>query len=343
MPSENKDRKYYLVRTNRDLAEKSIIGIGWSDFNFSNYSDTEKLIKDIDNLYGIGRRGNQIRRFNRIEKDDIIIVPLPWCVAIGIAKEGLFYDKNDYSRDKANQRNVTFEFDKDGNLKTINRTEFSEAFQRRLKVRGMTVNDISEFKSEIDSAITSQNEGKTFSWSNTIQNMLIEKEYDFKEVLFKNIQSGRTNLQSGGIGLEHLVKELLIIEGYDADVLSKRAFNSFADADVKASKEDRFSSDNLLVQVKHHQGISGDWGIKQLEEIKRLSQKDYSDHILIFVTSAEVTTDLRKKAESLSIRVIDGHELADWIYENLNKLNQDIKNKLGICEVPTLTSLYKKC
>ena len=96
MPSENNDRKYYLVRTDRDLAEKSIIGIGWSEYNFSNYSDTEKLIKDIDNLYGIGRRGNQIRRFNRIEKGDIIIVPLQWCVAIGIAKEGLFYDKYYY-------------------------------------------------------------------------------------------------------------------------------------------------------------------------------------------------------------------------------------------------------
>ncbi|MHC4270653.1 MAG: restriction endonuclease [Planctomycetota bacterium] len=263
MPSENNDRKYYLVRTDRDLAEKSIVGIGWSDFNFSNYSDTEKLIKDIDKGCGIGRAGNQIRRFIGIAKGDIIIVPLLWSVVIGEAKEGIFYDKNYYYRDKANQRYVTFDFDKKNeNLITINRINFSEALQRRLKVPGITVNDISEFKNEIDSAVASQKEGKIFS------------------------------------------------------------------------------SANLLVQVKHHQGISGEWGLKQLEEIRKLSQKDYSDHVLIFVTSAEVTTDLRKKAESLSFIVIDGHGMADWIYENLNKLELKTKIKLGICEVPALTSPY---
>ena len=98
MPAESNDRKYYLVRTEKDLVEKSIVGIGWRDFKFSDYSDTEKLIKDIDKGCGIGRAGNQIRRFIGIAKGDIIIVPLPLCVVIGEAEEGLFYDKNYYSK-----------------------------------------------------------------------------------------------------------------------------------------------------------------------------------------------------------------------------------------------------
>lgn len=338
MSTESNDRKYYLVRTIQELVEKSTIGVGWSDFDFSSpeYADVEVLVNAIDKDYGIGRRGNQVRRFRQIKKGDVIIVPLPWCVAIGVADDGLFFDNNYYSKDKANQKRVKFDFDENKRLKTINRTEFSEGFQRRLRVQGMTVNDISEFKGEIDRALLNQKEGKTFSWSNSVREMLDKQKIHFKKGLFKNIQNGQTNLQAGGIGLEHLVKELLIIEGYDAEVSSKRAFPSFADADVIASKVDRFDSTELLIQVKHHRGMSDDWGIRQLEEIRNLALKEYADYRLVLITSAEILDEIKKYANEKDILTIDGHELVDWIYDNIDELDENTKTKLGICEVPTL-------
>jgi len=338
---ETNERKYYLVRTEKDLIDKSLVGIGWSEVDFSKHADAESAIKEIEEKYGtVGRSGNQIRRFFQIVEGDVVIVPLPWRVAIGFAGKQMFYDQNWYERDRANHRNITFTFDEKNNVHTIPRSSFSEAFQRRLRVQGMTVNDISEFKNEIEHAISMQEDGQVFSWNNSIQDELLAKEEDFKKELLKKIQNGQTNLQSGGCGLENLVEELLIAEGYKAVVLSKRAFSGFADADVKASKSDKFSSVDILVQVKHHQNTSGDWGIRQLEEINNSLQDENTNFKLVFLTSAAVSEELRAQAESKNITVIDGVQLVDWIHDNLHNLREDTKAKLGICETPTLISLY---
>jgi restriction system protein len=64
-------------------------------------------------------------------------------------------------------------------------------------------------------------------------------------------------------------------------VIDKRAFTSFADADVHGTKSDLFTSRTLLIQVKHHQGTSGEWGIEQLEELKRLTKPEDPDFNLV--------------------------------------------------------------
>jgi len=72
----------YLVRSSADLIDKSIVGIGWSDHIFADKSDAEEAIAAD---YGVGRWGNQIRRFFAIRDDDLIVAPLPYSVAIGRA------------------------------------------------------------------------------------------------------------------------------------------------------------------------------------------------------------------------------------------------------------------
>jgi restriction system protein len=133
-----------------------------------------------------------------------------------------------------------------------------------------------------------------------------------------------------------LVKELLDIEGYKADVMSKRAFPSFADADVKASRSDTCATVNLLVQVKHHQGYSNQHGLAQLEEIRKSELPEWNDHELVFCTSASVSPDFLSRAEDQDITVIDGKGLVDWIYQHIDSLSNEWKNRLGICEVPTV-------
>lgn len=326
----------YLVRTIPELVEKSIVGVGWSDHDFSSHPDAESAINAIDADYGIGRWGNQIRRFFAIADGDIIVAPLPYSIAVGRAIGPIFSDSDYYKHDRLNQRRVEFPKTKDGQLITCPRTHFSEAFQRRIRVRGITVNDLSEFSTEIVRALQSAEKGGDSSWSHQISEEVTRRQETFQAELLQNIQAGRTNIQTGGIGLENLVKELLTVDGYQAEIMSKRALGGFADADVRASRVDRCATVELLVQVKHHQGYSGDYGIQQLLEIRKQADSVYSTHQLVFLTSASVAPDLLEKAAQEDITVIDGEGLVSWIAEKIDQLSDQTKRILGICEVPSL-------
>lgn len=328
--------KYYLVRTIPALIQRDIVGVGWSDFNFAEIGDAEETIRQINADYGIGRWGNQIRRFYQIAECDVVVAPLPYSVAIGRATGDLFFDQDHYNDDRANQRRVHFPRNTEGSLLTVPRASFSEAFQRRLRVQGMTVNDLGEFRDEIQKALGSLEGGTSYHWSNRLLEAVAERQKGFKEKLLENIRSGKTNLETGGVGLENLVHELLTIDGYKAEVLSKRQFGGFADADVQASRSDRCAAVDLLVQVKHHQGYSDEYGIRQLEEIRRVHPGEYDDHRRVFLTSASVNEELKQKAETLDIAVIDGPELVDWIAEHIERLSKPTKLALGIYEVPAV-------
>ena len=333
----NPGPNYYLVRTIPELVERGIVGVGWVDFRFNEIPDAETAIQTITTEWGSARRwGNQIRRFYAIAEGDIVVAPIPYAVAIGKATGGLFFDPAYNDADRANQRRVDFPRNQEGRVIAIPRTSFSEAFQRRLRVQGMTVNDLGEFADEIKSAMASLEHGSNYSWVNQIHEEISRQRENFRLKLLANIQSGKTNLQTGGTGLENLVRELLEAEGYNAHVLSKRHFESFADADVQASRSDRCTVVKLFVQVKHHQGFSNEGGIRQLEEIRQAHAGEYDDHEHVFVTSASVTEELRKAAEKSGVTVIAGPELADWISDHIGNLSQETKLALGIYEVPAV-------
>ncbi len=331
--------KCYLVRTSPELIEKSIVGIGWSDHIFADKADAKEAIEAIDKDYGIGRWGNQIRRFFNIQDGDIIVAPLPYSIAIGRATGPIFADPSYYQDDKVNQRHVAFTMNSEGKIIRFPRNDFSEAFQKRIRVRGMTVNDLTEFSGEIVRALEAAEKGTDFSWSYLIGEEITKKQDAFKSELLANIQSGKTNLQTGGIGLEHLVKELLILDGYQAKVMSKQAMGGFADADVKASRTDRCARIDILVQVKHHHGYSSSYGIAQLLEIKKQADSAYATHDLVFLTSASVTNELLDNATKEGITVIDGEGLVDWIAEKIDQLSTPTKQALGICNLPTIVQL----
>lgn len=312
------------------------MGVGWSDHDFSAAKDAEAAIQAIHADYGIGRCANQIRRYFAIQEGDLIVATLPYSVAIGRASGGQFFDSNYYDADTANQRRVKFPLDAQNKVVKIPRASFTEAFQRRLRVRGITVNDLGEFQQEIVKAYENVSSGKDYSWSLLMAEKADKAAEEFKISLLRNIQSGRTNLLTGGVGLEHLVKELLQIDGYRAEVLSKHAFPGFADADIKASRTDPCATMNLLVQVKHHQGFTNEHGLFQLEEIQKHDLPEYSDHEMVFCTSASVSEEFRKRAELSRITVIDGAGLVEWIAQHIEHLSSETKNCLGVCEVPTI-------
>ncbi len=322
----------YLVRTNPDLVEKSIVGVGWSWLDFSIMQDADEAVEAAQ----ARRNANQIRRFFAIQEGDLIVATLPYAVAIGRATGGLFHDPAFEDADTANQRRVVFPRDANGEVVKLPRAAFPEAFQRRLRVRGMTVNDLEEFRVDILEAYKNVSSGKDYSWTLVMEEKALKATEAFKKTLLSNIQTGRTNLETGGVGLEYLVKELLEKEGYQAEVLSKRAFPGFADADVKASRVDPCATVNLLVQVKHHGGFTNEHGLSQLEEIRKCDLPEYSDHQLVFCTSASTSKAFLERAEALNVTVIDGASLVDWIAQRIDDLSPESKNCLGICEVPTV-------
>ena len=90
---------------------------------------------------------------------------------------------------------------------------------------------------------------------------------------------------------------------------------------------------NIYAQVKHHYGFSGKKGIDQIIGVVATKEPDCRGY---FITSALVSDDVKEYADENNIRVIDGNELVNIIFDNRNKLSKDTMKRLGIVMVPTI-------
>lgn len=342
---KNAEQGYYMVRAMRQTEqdfdlffEKNVVAVGWSYVDFTSSEDAEALVERVYYSDGktapqvVGKKKNEVRRFKGIKSGDRIIIPYYDAICLAKARSEQLYDKTIVdSLDLSNQRQVDY-LRVEGSVVHISRDELSERLQRRLRVRGTTVADLYEFGEEIEALFSKKN----FSWLLQFEKAQKDLVSDFKTELLQNIQEGKTNLQTGGVGLENLVRELLEIEGYKAKVLSKSVFPGFADADIRASRADRFGEINLLVQVKHHTGITDTWGAKQLAEILRQQPTKYPDYKLVLVSTAEASDELREMCEKQDIILFTGSDLASWVFEAIPKLDPKTRIKLGISNVPEL-------
>jgi len=335
-------RPRYQNNKNFDIFfKKNVVAVGWSDFSFKDYNNIEDLFPEIGYLKNVapttaGKWKNQIRRFKHLKFEDRIIIPYYNSICLAIVQEEEIYSKEDYKYDQSNQRTVQY-LKRNNDLILIPRNSLSERLQRRLRVRGTTIANLWEFHQELDLIFKYAIEKKsTYKWTSFIserENIAIKK---FKKSLLKNIQFGKTNLQTGGIGLEKLISELLQIEGYSTQIPSKRLFPSFADADIIAQKTDKISEIDLLVQVKHHSGTTDTWGAKQLLKIIEELPDEYKNYRLVMVTSAKASDDLKNKCEEEDIVLFGGEELAEWIYDSLPDLKTETKILLGIGVIPKI-------
>jgi restriction system protein len=320
--------------------DNGVVAVGWSNANFSKVVDPTTLVARVKDAYYEGsstapqvvaRKLNEVRRFKNIRPGDRIIVPYYSTLRLAIAEEDELFDSGrGYNLDLANQRRVRYVRTDDGQYVTIPRRSLSEALQRRARARGTTVADLFEFASELEPLFQGDHSG----WFAQIEKAEALRVDRFKRELLRNIRKGNTNLQAGGYGLEELVRDLLTSEGYSAQILSKRAFQGVADADVLATRSDRFGETKLLVQVKHHQGVTGTFGAEQLAEIRNATPELYQDYSLVLVSSAQASPELAAACEAEGILLVDGNELVDWIYDLLPRLDAAIRIRLGISEVP---------
>ncbi len=341
------DRNYYMVRAmfSREddfkiFFNNNVVAVGWSEVDFTKFSDIVELQEEVRKVYYengnkaqqvISKKMNEIERFKHIQKSDYILVPFNSYIALAEAGEKEIYSDESYEQDLANQRSVAYRYE-NGKPLIIPRNELSEGLQRRLRVRGNTVANLFEFKDEIDMIFNRE----SYSYSQEMQDTEQQEMKKLKAGLLENIQRGKTNLQTGGIGLEKLVCELMRCEGYEAEVLAKNKFTGKADADIRAIKEDSFMSKKMFVQVKHHSGYSGKQGIQQVVDV--LAQKEYEGYEGYFITSALISDDVRAFAEENDIEVMDGNALVELIVNNLNGLSETTKRLLGICVIPHVVS-----
>ncbi len=339
------ERNYYMVRAMHSQKEeidlflnKGVVGVGWSYLDFTSFEEPE-LLEMIRKREGnkdprvVGRKLAEIQRFLNIRKGDIIIVPRPGCISIAQVTGDHVYDEGAKSLDLANQIQVSFLKDKNsGDIMAIPRAELQEKLQRRLGARGFTVLNLNACGETIKHLMAGE----------TTRSMLENKEEtlreQFKEQLLKRIQSGETYIKSHGTGLEELLKELLICEGYSAFIPSKRNSKGIGDIDLKAEKSDKFGTTTLLIQAKHHEGQSGVYGVKQLEEAVRQLREDavsFNDPICWFITTANsVSAEAQSAAEEAGIEIMVGKDFVDWVYDNIGNLSESTRKKLGISTIP---------
>lgn len=323
------------VKDFKEFFENKVIAVGWSDVDFTKTAGNELKAKIKEVYYTskpwhpplVGKKLNEVHRFNGINNGDYIIIPYWNSIRLAIATDKHIYNKLACHLDLANQIRVNYLLKENG-FKTIPRKYLSEGLQRRLRVRGSTVSDLNEFKEEINQIFDKEN----YSWTSAHEEKENEMIKLLKKQLLQNIQKGTTNLTTGGIGLEHLVKELFECENYEAKVLAKTTFPEYGDADVLAEKWDKFHEKKILIQVKHHSGYTDSWGLEQLKAIQKIST--YAEHKFILVTSAKISIEVKNEANRFDIITVDGEELTDWIFDNLDNLNIRTKRTLGISSVP---------
>jgi len=350
----NIESEYLMVRamgsTDDDFAvffEKNVVAVGWSQVDFASYQSGEDLAHAVQNEYFggdkkvapqvVGRRMNAVRRFKRIKQGDRIIVPYRDSVRMAEAQAAEKYDPEiKDTLDLSNQRKVSYVREKSGEILTIPRYKLSEGLQRRLRVRGSTVADLGEFSDEINGLYEKGKKGEKLGWEESFEEKRGSLKDELKSKLLENIRQGRTNLDAGGQGLEKLVKELLEADGYQASLLSKQHFSGYADADISASKSDRVQTTKLLVQVKHHSGQSSTWGAEQLDQIHKEHPEEYPDVIMVLVTTADASAELKEFCEAKDVVLVAGADLIDWIIDALPKLSPDTKIHLGISDLPVL-------
>jgi len=320
--------KYLLVRSPSSLVNDGLAGYGWPEIDFTGASNFDELMACFKKEQkSVGRRTKAIRRFFNIKKYDVVIVPLKRSFALGISTGGKSFDSG--IKHGANQVVLEYLKDQQGQVIKIPRKEVSEALSTRLKVR-LAVADISEFKDEIDLLIKQIQENGSVSFSSRVDELEVDSIDRFKTQLLSNVRSGKTNLESGGWGLEKLVLELLKIEGYAGRIPAKTERQGIADVDIDAYTDDRFKVAKLHVQVKHHKGNTNKHGLKQLIAV------DDSDAEKWLITSGDLSEEVRGYAEEYKIKVMSGVDLVSWIYSKQAQLSPTARQKLGISAVPTL-------
>lgn len=351
-------RNYYMVRIRTDVddfVKKSRVAVGWRDFDFSKYiNNQDKLLKEVKRLYYsdncvapqlAGKKLGEVRRFINIHKGDVIVVPSYKSFYIGYATGEFYYDKADFDKELPNQLSVDFKKGKNNAPMLFARAGKNTALISKLGTPGSTVLDIKgeELTDEIDELLNSDKDISDAEKVFESEKKEFEKfKSDLKEVLSDYT---KTSLESGGTGFEKLIKALMESDGYEADLIPKNAGGKgIADADIFAVKKSELSEEfttACCIQAKHYWGESEN-GIDQIIAFKEQIDENNNDFInnlpislmpenikYFLISSGSFSPEVRNKAEQNNIFLIDGDQLSEILFNNIDRLDDKFRYQLG--------------
>ena len=329
MEPDFENSKVLLMRGPVELISEGYAGIGWGQFQLCKFTTADKFFKHLESTQqSVGRSGNQLRRFIEVKQGDIIVVPAPARIYIGIATgEKQFCANKPWGE---NQIKVDFPCDAENEPISIARTDLKQGLQSRLRIR-LTVADLDYFKDEIIERYNDIKNNVSSGALSKINEKAGEKLEQFKAKLLDNLRNRNHYLEAGGQGLEHLVKELLEIEGYTAVIPSKQSHEVGVDVDIEAQSRNPFITQELLIQVKDHVGYTDKHAIEQIAKAKK-----EDDCYRWVVSLADFSQDAKDCAVKFNVKLMSGNEFVDWLAELWQDLSPTTQQKLGIASVPQL-------
>lgn len=329
------ERNYYLMRSPEELIKENLIGYGWEKVNFSKFSDTPSLLNEIKNEHGsYGRKRNQIQRFFNLKSNDVVVTPMNKSIAIGIVIGDKSYQEE--PKHGYNRVSVNFKCVDDGIRVISTRTNIiTNSLLSRLRLR-QTNASLNSFSDEIEELL---NLGCSAinDFSEILEKNISDVEEKFKEKLLINLKNGKKlRIKGGGDGFESLICELLKIEGYSTEILSKTSNKGAGDIDITATRDEFFGSvTELVIQAKHHKGVSS---IKSLNQvITAIKNGEVATNATpMVISTGEFDENTTKEAEYNNIVLMNGEKFIDWLYRNISKLPVETQLKLGVSQVPAL-------
>ena len=331
--------KLILVRSSRELIDDGYVGYGWENVEFQAYNSSKDLLEKGFKGRGVnyGRKKKQIKRFFELEKDDIVVVPVSGAIAIGIVSGEKDYITGSKIPLSANRVKVDFFRDKNNKIMYVPRVELVTNFERRLKIR-MSIASLEGFREEIEKIISLLSSQEIYTRDSDMQKREENGKENFIKVLEERLRTEKDlGLAAGGYGLEKLIREIFQAKGYEATIPAKNDRPVGEDVDIVATKEGELRSkgERYLIQAKHHRGTTGREGLDQLIACKDDDSDEYF-YRKILITTAKVKDELKKEAGENNIIIVEGLQLAEWIFENLSLLSKITQQRLGISEVPLL-------
>ncbi|MBF7073454.1 restriction endonuclease [Glaciecola sp. MH2013] len=323
------NRNITLVRSPASLIADDIAGYGWGTVNFSDFNSASDICAHLTaNGISLKRQKNQIKRFFELKKNDLVIIPVYKAIIIGKVEGKKSYVLG--IKNGENRVHVKYYKDKDGSAIKIPRSKLSQGLESRLKLR-MSIASLNDFYDEIIVYVKQLEESKTVCFDSIFQQKKESLIESFKQSLLSSLVNGQTTLESGGYGLELLVKELLQLEGYTAHIEAKNQSAGISDVDITATRNDPVSSNRVFVQVKHHKGNTSDWAVRQLIDI---DEDEHHDKWVI--TTGRVDDTTRNFAFENGINIMAGEDLVDWIFIRFDELSAPLKEQLGAVLLPQM-------
>lgn len=317
------------------LKKENILSIGWSDFSDDSFIQQAKSdgIRYISNRiiedwgHESRSRWNLFRFVCQMKQGDIVIVPLWKCFDVyEIVDDTVLSNESLQTNLQNGLNNYGIEF-KDGYLYSteenkcvdlgfyrkvraialnISRENFgTQGLISRMKIR-QTNADISDLSDEIEKSI--------LAFQNNHPINLKE------EIIKSSVSNVLTQIQKhlDADKFEKLVEWYLHSLG--ASVVSTPAKNSSSTEEGDADKVAVFEKLKLIimVQVKKHVDITGDWAVQQITLFKANNKFDDEYSTLMWVISScdDYSDEAKRLAKVNNVRLITGPEFAQLIMEN---------------------------